>query len=547
MDKTKLYDAIIIGGGPAGLTAALYLTRACYRVLVIEKERFGGQIATTAEVVNYPGIEITDGPTLTNKMKKQAKNFGAEFLLAEVTELKMDGDVKEVIAGGETLYCLSILLATGAHPRAIGFEGEAEFKGHGVAYCATCDGEFFTDKEIFVIGGGYAAAEEAVFLTKYGKHITVLMRKPDFSCAKSIADETHNHKDITVLGNKNVIKVEGDTVLRSITYRDNVTGEITEYKADKGDTFGVFVFAGYIPETSLIKDIAELNEYGYVVTDKSQMTTKEGLFAAGDVCIKPLRQVVTAVGDAALAATEMEKYVVKMQKKTGLIPTRPVRESEAPVRTFQPRLDKEEQKEATLFTPDMLSQMNVVFGKMEKKLQLRLGLNEGSASKELLYYMEELSKLTDKITLVKDENPDEKEVPYCKVYLEDGTYSGIAFHGVPGGHEFTSFIIGLYNAAGPGQKTDADVLQAITEINKTITIKIVISLTCTNCPDLVMAAQRIAALSPNVTAEVYDVAHFNYLREQYQIMSVPCLLINDKPPVFGRKDIKQLLSLIKEV
>lgn len=545
MDKNKLYDVIIIGGGPAGLTAALYLTRACYRVLVIEKERFGGQIATTAEVVNYPGIEITDGPTLTKKMKKQAKNFGAEFLMAEVTELKMDGDVKEVVANGETLYCLGVLLATGARPREVGFEGELEFKGHGVAYCATCDGEFFTDKQIFVIGGGYAAAEEAAFLTKYGKHVTVLIRKPDFSCAKSIADEAHNHKDITVLGNKNVLKVEGDTVLRSITYRDNVTGEITEYKADEGDTFGVFVFAGYIPETSLIKDIAELNEYGYVVTDKSQMTTKEGLFAAGDVCIKPLRQVVTAVGDAALAATELEKYVVKMQKKTGLVPTRPVRENDAPNRQMTPKLEKEEKKDESLFTEDMLAQMNMVFGKMEKKLILKLGLNNETPSSELRYYMEELAKLSDKIRLEIDENPPEAEVPYVKVHYDDGSYTGLAFHGVPGGHEFTSFMIGLYNASGPGQKTDADILDAIAKIDRKVNMRIIISLTCTNCPDLVMAAQRIAAFSPNVTAEVYDVNHFGYLREQYQIMSVPCLLIDDKPPIFGRKDIRQLLELIK--
>lgn len=545
MDKNKLYDVIIIGGGPAGLTAALYLTRACYRVLVIEKERFGGQIATTAEVVNYPGIEITDGQTLTNKMKKQAKNFGAEFLLAEVTELRMDKDVKEVVANGDTLYCLGVLLATGARPRAVGFEGEEEFKGHGVAYCATCDGEFFTDKQIFVIGGGYAAAEEAVFLTKYGKHVTVLIRKPDFSCAKSIADEAHHHEDITVLGNKNVLKVEGDAVLRSITYRDNVTGEITEYKAEKGDTFGVFVFAGYIPETSLIKDIAELNEYGYVVTDKAQMTTKEGLFAAGDVCIKPLRQVVTAVGDAALAATELEKYIVKMQKKTGLTPNRPIRESDAPVRTFQPKLEKPEEKEG-LFTKDMLNQMNVVFSKMEKKLLLKLGLDDQPVSKELNYYMEELSKLTDKISFIKDESPDEKEVPYIKVCLEDGSYTGLAFHGVPGGHEFTSFMIGLYNTSGPGQKIDTDVLDMILKIDREVKLRVIISLSCTNCPDLVMAAQRIASLSPYVSAEIYDVNHFNYLREQYQIMSVPCLLIDDKPPIFGRKDIRQLLSLINE-
>ena len=545
MDNKNLYDVAIIGGGPAGLTAALYLARACYRVIVLEKEKFGGQITITSEVVNYPGIEITDGKTLTEKMRVQAQNFGAEFKLAEVTSINMDNDVKEIETTKGKIHCLGVLLATGAHPRMIGFEGEAEYKGHGVAYCATCDGEFFTGKDIFVIGGGFAAAEESVFLTKYAKHVTILVREEDFTCAKATADETKANKDITVFYNKEVVRVEGDGVLRSITWKDRITGEETTHKVEN-DTFGVFVFAGYAPETSLVKGLAEVDERGYIITDKSQMTTREGLFAAGDVCIKPLRQVVTAVGDGALAATELEKYVVKMHKKTGLVPEQPVREGSATSHNITPASVKPaaEDNGNALFTSDMLAQLNAVFGKMESKLVLSLGLDSRDSSNELKHYMEELAKLTDKLSVRLEENVDEKEAPYVKVCREDGSYSGLAFHGIPGGHEFTSFILGLYNVAGPGQQIEDDIKSKIEAVDKETKIKLMVSLTCTMCPDLVVAAQRIASLNPKVSTEVYDLNHFPDLRDKYQIMSVPCMVINDGKPNFGKKDISQVLDLI---
>ena len=545
MDNKNLYDVAIIGGGPAGLTAALYLARACYRVIVLEKEKFGGQITITSEVVNYPGIEITDGKTLTEKMRVQAQNFGAEFKLAEVTSINMDNDVKEIETTKGKIQCLGVLLATGAHPRMIGFEGEAEYKGHGVAYCATCDGEFFTGKDIFVIGGGFAAAEESVFLTKYAKHVTILVREEDFTCAKATADETKANKDITVLYNKEVVRVEGDGVLRSITWKDLVSGEETTHKVED-DTFGVFVFAGYEPETSLVKGLAEVDERGYIITDKSQMTTREGLFAAGDVCIKPLRQVVTAVGDGALAATELEKYVVKMHKKTGLVPEQPVREGSATSHNITPASVKPaaEDNGNALFTSDMLAQLNAVFGKMESKLVLSLGLDSRDSSNELKHYMEELAKLTDKLSIRLEENVDEKEAPYVKVCREDGSYSGLAFHGIPGGHEFTSFILGLYNVAGPGQQIEDDIKSKIEAVDKETKIRLMVSLTCTMCPDLVVAAQRIASLNPKVSTEVYDLNHFPDLRDKYQIMSVPCMVIDDGKPNFGKKDISQVLDLI---
>ena len=545
MDNKNLYDVAIIGGGPAGLTAALYLARACYRVIVLEKEKFGGQITITSEVVNYPGIEITDGKTLTEKMRVQAQNFGAEFKLAEVTSINMDSDVKEIETTKGKIRCLGVLLATGAHPRMIGFDGEAEYKGHGVAYCATCDGEFFTGKDIFVIGGGFAAAEESVFLTKYAKHVTILVREEDFTCAKATADEAKSNKDITVLYNKEVVRVEGDGVLRSITWKDRVTGEETTHKVEN-DTFGVFVFAGYAPETSLVKGLAEIDERGYIITDKSQMTTREGLFAAGDVCIKPLRQVVTAVGDGALAATELEKYVVKMHKKTGLVPEQPVREGSANNHGRPPekKMEKAEEGNNSLFTSDMLAQLNAVFGKMESKLVLSLGLDSRDSSNELKHYMEELVKLTDKLDIKLEENAEASETPYVKVCREDGSYSGLAFHGVPGGHEFTSFILGLYNVAGPGQQIEEDIKSRIQAVDKETKIRLMVSLTCTMCPDLVVAAQRIASLNPKVSTEVYDLNHFPDLRDKYQIMSVPCMVINDGKPNFGKKDISQVLDLI---
>ena len=207
-DVRDLYDAVVIGG-PAGLTAALYLARARYRVLVAEKERFGGQITITHEVVNFPGVERASGEALTETMRRQAKHFGAEFLLAEVTGLDMDGDIKTVRTSRGDLNCFGVLLAAGAHPRKVGFKGEEQWRGRGVAYCATCDGEFFTGKDVFVVGGGFAAAEESVFLTKYASHVTVLIRGDGFSCAPSAAEPALTHEKITVLPHTRIEEVSG--------------------------------------------------------------------------------------------------------------------------------------------------------------------------------------------------------------------------------------------------------------------------------------------------------------------------------------------------
>ena len=535
----NLYDVVIVGGGPAGLTAALYLARAKYRVLVLEKEQFGGQIAITHEVVNYPGIAKTSGKALTDTIQQQAKHFGAEFILAGATGFDLTGDIKTVHTNKGDYRCFGILLATGAHPRTVGFKGEEEHKGRGVAYCATCDGEFFTGKEIFVVGGGYAAAEEGVFLTKFARHVTILVRKADFSCAASVAEQAKNHEKITVLYNTVIEEVSGENGLTYARYKNTATGEVTEYRSE--ESFGVFVFAGYAPATEAVKGVVALNEQGYIVTDASQKTSADGVYAAGDVCIKPLRQVVTATSDGALAATELEKYVAAVQRKTGLRADAPAPKERTTVTvdTHEPAGTDE------LFTEEMRQQLDTVFARMERPLLLKLYLDKRPVSAELESFITDLAKLSDKLELeVCDRQAEKSFAPCVEVCLADGTATGLAFHGVPSGHEFTSFVLGLYNAAGPGQAIDEDTKQKIAAITKPIDMKILVTLSCTMCPDLVVAVQRIAAASPNITAHVYDIRHFEHLKDQYKVMSVPCLVVNNKDVFFGKKNILQILDLL---
>ena len=537
----NLYDVVIVGGGPAGLTAALYLARVKYRVLVLEKEAFGGQISITHEVVNYPGIAKTSGKALTDTIRQQAESFGAEFVLAEATGFDLAGDIKTVHTGKGDYRCFGILLATGAHPRTVGFKGEEEHKGRGVAYCATCDGEFFTGKEIFVVGGGYAAAEESVFLTKFARHVTILVRKDDFSCAASVSDQAKNHEKITVLYNTVMEEVSGENGLTYARYKNTATGEVTEVKS--AESFGVFVFAGYAPATESVKGIVELNEQGYIVTDASQKTSAEGVYAAGDVCIKPLRQVVTATSDGALAATELEKYVAAVHRKTGLRASAPApkqSKTNVTVNTHEPA-DTDE-----LFTREMQQQLDTVFSRIERPLLLKLYLDNRPVSAELQNFITALTALSDKLAInVVDRQADAAFAPCVEVCQADGTTTGLAFHGVPSGHEFTSFVLGLYNAAGPGQALDEATREQIAAITNKTDMKILVTLSCTMCPDLVVGAQRIAAANPNVTAHVYDIRHFENLKNQYNVMSVPCMVLNNQSVFFGKKNIGQILSLLK--
>ena len=500
MDSKQLYDVVVIGGGPAGLTAGLYLARAKYRVLIVEKAAFGGQITITDQVVNYPGVLHTSGKALTETIRQQAQSFGAEFLLAEVTGLSLDGTVKTVQTDRGDLSCFGVLWATGAHPRMVGFPGEEAFRGRGVAYCATCDGEFFTGRDVFVVGGGFAAAEEAVFLTKYARHVTILIRGKDFSCAPTAADMARSHPKITVLTHTQVQAVEGDSALRLLRYQNTETGQVTEYQPPEGETFGLFVFAGYQPATELLQGLAKLDPQGYVLTDKSQQTT-------------------------------------------GLRPAAPASTPASDIPAAQPSAPAGQSASGSLFPPEMLAQLHTVFGRMASPLVLELTLNNAPVSQELAGYMEALCALTDKLTLTK--TGTDPDAPCVRICRADGSWTGLSFHGVPGGHEFTSFVLGLYNAAGPGQALDAQTEAALQAIDRPKELQVLVSLSCTMCPELVTAAQRMAAANPHITAQAYDLNHFPALRDKYHVMSVPCLVVDQgKQVTFGKKNIQQLLDLL---
>ena len=585
MSRNDLYDVIVIGGGPAGLTAGLYLARARYRVLILEKDDFGGQITITNEVVNYPGVGRTTGRALTQTMRQQAQDFGAEFLSAEAIGLDVHGDVKTVHTSRGDLKAFGILIATGASPRKLGFEGESEYAGRGVAYCATCDGEFFAGKEVLVVGGGFAAAEESVFLTTYASKVTVLVREQDFTCDAAVAAAAKNNPKIDV---RYQVELQGVTAgqggLREASILNRATGQTETWKPADGGTFGVFVFAGYVPATNLVRGVVELDDYGYVVTHGYLETSVPGVYAAGDLRAKNLRQVVTATADGAIAAVELERYAKRMSEKTGLIPQRPTScvyeqstaktdaasladttPAPAPVKrsTDAAAAANAVRKPGELFSDTTKQQLNVVFNRMSRPVTLALELDDTPLSTELRGFIDAMVALSDgKLKSVVVDGEYEKDdagravfdvehvLPAarpCVRMVVDGKPTGLAFHGVPSGHEFNSFVLGLYNAAGPGQPLGDDLIERAKSIASPLSIMILVSLTCTMCPETVLASQRIASLNPAVRAEAYDVSHFPELKDQYGAMSVPCIVINrggEQTVEFGKKSIPQMLDLI---
>jgi thioredoxin reductase (NADPH) len=309
--EEKIYDVIIIGAGPAGMTAAVYTSRANLSTLMMERGIPGGQMANTEEIENYPGFDSILGPDLSNKMFDHAKKFGAEYAYGDIKEIIDGKEYKTIVAGKKEYKARAIIISTGAEYKKIGVPGEQELGGRGVSYCAVCDGAFFKDKELVVIGGGDSAVEEGVYLTRYASKVTIVHRRDQLRAQKILQDRAFANEKISFIWNSTIKEVNGtDGKVSSVTLVDTQNGEESEFKTD-----GVFIYIGMLPLTKPFLSLGITNENGYIETNDVMETRVPGIFAAGDVREKTLRQVVTATGDGSIAAQAVQHYIEELKEE----------------------------------------------------------------------------------------------------------------------------------------------------------------------------------------------------------------------------------------
>ena len=307
---SKIYDVIILGAGPGGLAAGLYAGRSRLSTLVIEKGQDGGQIAITDDIENYPGqiVEGESGPSLIARMTQQVEKFGAERVSDTINAVDFSGEIKILKSAKAEYQAKNVIIATGAYARPIGCKGEAAFRGKGVSYCATCDANFFEDLEVFVVGGGDSAVEEAMYLTKFARKVTIIHRRNELRAAKSIQEKAFANPKIEFFWDSVVEEVGGDDILQWMKVKNVKTGEVKTVEADEEDgMFGVFGFIGTVPNSKIFEGIIDMDERGYIKTDENMHTNIQNVYAVGDVRIKSLRQVVTAAADGAIAAVQVER------------------------------------------------------------------------------------------------------------------------------------------------------------------------------------------------------------------------------------------------
>ena len=549
MADKHLYDLIIVGAGPAGLSAGLYAGRATLDTLILEGDTVGGQVTTTSVVYNYPAVEKVDGTQLMNQMQKQVTDFGVTIAHDQVEKYQLADEVKLLVGkSGQEYRARSVIIATGAQPRTVGFSGEDEFRGRGVAYCSTCDGELFSGLQIFVIGGGYAAAEEADYLSRFGKHVTGLGRGDHFSCPPLMAARALNNPKVSVKYNTEVKQVTGDDYVTAATLVNNKTGEETVYHVDDGDnTFGIFIYVGTKPATEKLQGLVDLNDQGYIKAAADGATNVPGVYAAGDVIVKNLRQIITAASDGAVAATAAEQYVTAQKQRQGVpIHTAPAKTATQPVgqTTDLEHQEKVSPHQGNWLTAEIDSQLKPIFARLTKPVTLEVNTDGRALSQQLLSFTTEFASLDDHLTVKTKEGQGEL-LPLLKLLDADGQDTGLHYAGIPTGHELNSLVLGVYNVAGPGQTIDPALADRIKRL-PAAKIRIGVSLTCHFCPDVVAACQRMASLNPGITATMIDLQHFPDLRKSKKIMSVPATMINDAPVIFGSQSLEQLVAAVEK-
>lgn len=312
MNEQSTYDVAIIGGGPAGYTAGIYAARASLNAAVFEQGMPGGQIATSDTIDNYPAFPSISGAELGMKMQEHSEQAGAQTIYEMVNNVHIDETGEfDVETGSATYHARSLIVATGARPRLAGFKGENDYRGRGISYCATCDGMFYRGKDLFVVGGGNSAVEEAMFLAKIAKHVTMVVRKNHFRASRGMVSRLLEHDNVSVRFNTSINEVTGGTLLNRIEFIDTTNGESRVEELPEG-SFGIFVFTGNDPLVDLVKDYVDLGSDGGVITDDSMMTKTPGLFCVGDMRTKQLRQVITAAADGAIAGTAAYRYLEQL-------------------------------------------------------------------------------------------------------------------------------------------------------------------------------------------------------------------------------------------
>jgi thioredoxin reductase (NADPH) len=311
MMEEKIYDVVIVGAGPAGMTAAVYTSRANLSTLMIERGMPGGQMANTEDVENYPGYESILGPELSNKMFAHAKKFGAEYTYGDIKSIVDGKEYKTIKAGSKEYKARAVIIAAGAQYKKLGVPGEKELGGRGVSYCAVCDGAFFKDKELVVIGGGDSAVEEGVYLTRFASKVTIVHRRDQLRAQKILQDRAFANEKISFIWNNTVKQINdnGNGKVGSVTLVDVNTGEEQEFKTD-----GAFIYIGMLPLSEPFMDLGIMNENGYVETNDNMETKVPGIFAAGDIREKMLRQIVTATGDGSIAAQSAQHYIESLME-----------------------------------------------------------------------------------------------------------------------------------------------------------------------------------------------------------------------------------------